>query len=45
MIIGDNNFSIDAEIGVNEVLCSVGTFESGYGSSSCTPAAQGYFVS
>ena len=44
MIIGDNNFSIDAEIGVNEVLCSVGTFESGYGSSSCTPAAQGYFV-
>ena len=44
-VIGDIFNSIDSEIGVDESLCSAGTFESGYGSSSCTAAAQGYFVS
>jgi len=44
-VIGDLLNSIDAEIGVNQVPCSEGTFEPGYGSSSCTAAAQGHFVS
>ena len=44
-VIGDIYYSIDAEIGVDESLCSAGTFESDYGSSACTEAAQGYFVS
>ena len=44
-IIGDIFNSIDAEIGVTSFLCAEGTFESESGSSSCTSAAQGYFVS
>ena len=43
-VIGDIFNPIDSEIGVDESLCSAGTFESEYGSSSCTAAAQGYFV-
>ena len=44
-IIGDLNNVIDAEIGVNQELCPIGTFEPNSGSASCTNAAQGYFVS
>jgi len=44
LLIGDINNSIDAEIGTNQMLCLIGTFQASSGSISCTSAAQGHFV-
>ena len=44
-LLGDISNSIDAEIGVHQVLCPIGTFQSTSGNSFCINAAQGYFVS
>ncbi len=42
---GDLSNVIDAEIGTNQALCSIGSFQPNSGSSSCIDAAQGYYVS
>ena len=44
LLLGDLLNSIDAEISVNQELCSIGSYQPNEVSSSCFSASQGYFV-
>jgi len=43
-LFGDLSNSIDAEISVNQMLCSIGTYQPNEASVSCMNAGQGHFV-
>jgi|TARA_B110000438_G_scaffold26535_1_gene25291 hypothetical protein len=44
LLSGDLFNSIDAEISVNQILCSIGTYQPNEASNSCINAGQGHFV-